>query len=270
MKTIKHILAVIDDTPRAESILEKSLELSETLGAKLIVLHTIHIPFLKMPAYVQDVPVDKAKIKASIDQKVATLQGERTVEHHTLVYFGDGSERAIVEAKRDGVDLIVAGSDMDFDKVIREAQKPILVVNDAAKPYRNILIPTDLSEKSKHGIAYAKALFEQSSMRLVYGYERIAMVTSMYDISYADMLEYQRENREISENLLKSFIEEVKVEGELVDATFSLATHLVEYIEAKQPDLVVVASGSSDDIFNFGSISGYIAQESSKDVLIYA
>jgi len=143
------------------------------------------------------------------------------------------------------------------------------VVKNPFKNYRTVLIPTDLSEKSKESIYFVRSLFKSVSISVVYGYERIAMVTSMYDISYTDMLEYQRENREISEKLLKNFKEEVDVDGDLIDATFSLGSCLVEYIDQKEPDLVVVAAKSSPDAFNFDSISSYIAQESSKDVLIY-
>lgn len=195
MNTIKQILAVIDDQHRVEDILKKSIELTQKFNAKLIVLHTLHIPFLKMPAYVQDVPVDKKKIKETIDEKIKGLQLETSiVHHHTLVYFGDSTERAIIEAERDDIDLIIAGSDMDLDKIVRKVQKPILVINAPAKRYCRFLIPTDLSAKSEESIAFVQSLFEDVDMELVYGYERIAMVTSMYDISYADMIEYQEEN----------------------------------------------------------------------------
>jgi len=269
MATIKHILAVIDDKPNAKEVIKRSLDLCAKLDAKLVVLHTIHIPFLKMPMYVQDVPIDKKSIKESIDEKISELKKDNSIDHYTMVYFGDSSERAIIEAKRDDIDLIVSNSEIDFKRVVSEAKKPILVVKNPFKNYRTVLIPTDLSEKSKESIYFVRSLFKSVSISVVYGYERIAMVTSMYDISYTDMLEYQRENREISEKLLKNFKEEVDVDGDLIDATFSLGSSLVEYIDQKEPDLVVVAAKSSPDAFNFDSISSYIAQESSKDVLIY-
>ncbi|MBD3793445.1 MAG: universal stress protein [Campylobacterales bacterium] len=269
METIKHILAVIDDKPRAEDILKKSLELAKQFNANLVVLHTIHIPFLRMPAYVQDVPVNPEEIREQIDDKIGSLKEGEAIIHHTMVYFGDATERAIVEAKRDDIDLIVSSSEMNFEKMVNEVQKPILVINSDYTTYQKLLIPTDLSDQSKAAIGYAQSLFGEVAMSLVYGYERITMVTSMYDISYADMIEYQEENKDIAENLLANFSQEVGIEGELIEATFSLGDRIVEYIGQQSPDLVVVAAGSADDIFNFGSISSYIAKASSKDVLIF-
>ncbi|MCH9741045.1 MAG: universal stress protein [Epsilonproteobacteria bacterium] len=269
MKPIKQILAVIDEQKSSQDILKKSIELAEKFDAKIIILHTIHIPFLNIPAYSDDVPIDKEKIKDSIDKTVERLKNGADVDHYTFVYFGDSSERAIVEAKRDDIDLIITSSEMKFEKVIQEAHKPILVINGEFKAYDNILLPTDLSEKSKESIDFVKENFENSNLSMVYGYERIAMVTSMYDISYVDMMEYQAQNREISVNLLEDFEKKVGIKGELLDITFSLTSRLVDYIEEKNPDLVVVASRSGESTLVLGSVSSYVANASPNDVLIY-
>lgn len=269
MKNIQKILAVIDDSELSSEILKKSIELARNFDANIIVLHTIHIPFLNLKLYNNEVPIDKEDIKERIDTIFDTLNKEAQVKHHTLVYFGDAGDRATLEAKRDDVDMIIGGNHMNFEKLLREANKPILVIKDKCKSYNNILIPTDLSEKSKEAISFTKTHFPSSDLKLVYGYESIAMVTTMYDINYTEMVNYQQENREIAANLLKEFEEEVGVSGALTDATFSLSNGILDYVEKRNPDLVVVASHSGKGEFFIGSTSSYIAKESTSDVLIF-
>ena len=269
MKPINNILAVIDDSKLSSEILKKSIELAKRFDAHLIILHTIHIPFLSLKLYADEVPIDKEEIKEKIDATFDILNEEAQIKHHTLVYFGDASDRACLEATRDDVDMIVGGSDINFEKLLREINKPILVIKDSCKTYNNMLIPTDLSEKSKEAIAFVKTHFPNQHLKLVYGYESIAMVTTMYDINYTEMISYQQENKAIATNLLKEFEEKVGVKGTLTDATFSLSSGILDYIEKKNPDLVVVASHSGKDAFYIGSISSYIAKESTSDVLIY-
>ncbi|MBU1668924.1 universal stress protein [bacterium] len=269
MKNIQTILAVIDDSKLNSEVLKKSIELASNFNAKIIVLHTIHIPFLDLKLYSSEVPIDKEEIKEKIDTVFDTLNEEAQVKHHTMVYFGDPSDRANLEAKRDDVDMIIGGSNINFEKLIRAVNKPILVIKESCKPYNSILIPTDLSEKSKEAIGFVKTHFPSDDLKLVYGYESIAMVTTMYDINYTEMVNYQQENQEIAAKLLKKFEEEVGVSGTLTDATFSLSSGILDYVEKKNPDLVVVASHSGDNDFFIGSTSGYIAKESRSDVLIY-
>jgi nucleotide-binding universal stress UspA family protein len=268
METIKHILAVIDDSQLSRDILKRSIEFAKRFDANIVILYTIHIPFFDLPFFNKNVPVDKEAVKKSIEKMFDELNKEDNIKYHTVVYFGDSGDRAVVEAQRDNVDMVITGANIKYEKIIREAKKSLLVVKKEYKEYKNILIPTDLSEKSKEAIEFMKANFK-ANFSLVYGYETIATTMSMYDIGYMDMVEYQEENREIAKNLLKSFSKDVGIEGELTDASFSLPYGILEYIERKSPDLVVTASHSSEKNFLLGSISSYIAKESSIDVLIF-
>ncbi len=267
MKAIKNILTVIDDDKLSRDILKKSVELAKKFNANIIILYTIHIPFFDLPSYKKDVPVNKDEVKDNIDKIFNELNSG--VKHHTIVYFGDNTDRAVVEAKRDNVDLIVTGEHIKYEKVIRESQKSLLVVKREYREYKDILIPTDLSNKSKESIEFIKSSFKNSNFSLVHGYESVAVVMSMYDIGYADMVEYQEENREIALELFKNFQKEVGIKGELTDAEFSLPYGILEYIKNKEPDLVVVASHSLDDSFFVGSTSSYLAKESPCDIFIF-
>ncbi len=269
MKKIKNILAVIDDSKIDKDILKRAISCAKTFNAeKIIILYTIHIPFFDLPSYKKDVPIDKNRVKNSID-KIFNELNSNNIPYYIAVYFGDKTDRAIVEANKDGVDIIITGNHIEYEKVIRESQKSLLVVKNSYREYRDILIPTDLSSKSKESIEFIKKYFNNSKLSLVHGYENIAVAMSMYDIGYVDMIDYQNENREIAERLLEDFSKEVGVDGELTDTSFSLPYGILDYIKDKKPDLVVVASHSKEENFFIGSTSSYLAKESPCDIFIY-
>ena len=268
MKAINKILTVIDDSELTRDILKKSIELATMFDATIIILYTIHIPFFNLPTYKKDVPIDKEVVKNNINKIFDELNQKSAIAYYTLVYFGDNSQRAIIEAKRDAVDMIVTCSNIKYEKLIRETQKPILIVKSEYKEYQNILIPTDLSSKSKDGIEFVKSSFD-ANLSLVYAYESIATAMSMYDISYIDMAEYQDSNREIALKLFDRFKEELEMDGELIDSYLSITSEILNYIEDKRPDLVSVSSHSSQESFFVGSISSYLAKELSCDIFIY-
>jgi nucleotide-binding universal stress UspA family protein len=268
MKPIKQILAVIDNSKLSRDILMKSIEFADKFDAKIIILYTIHIPFFDLPFYNKNVPIDKEVVKNSINKMFDELNIKKNINYHTIVYFGDSSDRAVVEAKRDNIDIVITGANIKYEKIIREAKKTLLIIKDRYKEYKNILIPTDLSIKSKDAIEFMKENFD-ANFALVYGYETIATTMSMYDIGYVDMVEYQDENREIAQKLLEEFSMDVGIDGELSDASLSLPYGILDYIEKKAPDLVVTASHSSPKNFLLGSISSYIAKEITTDILIF-
>jgi len=269
MRDIKHILAVIDDSKVSKDILKRSIEFAQKFNAKVIILYTIHIPFFDLPIFKKEPPVDKEVVKENIEKLFNELNKDANVSHHTLVFFGDNTDRAVIEAKRDNIDIIITSDDIRYEKVIREAQKSLLIVKNEYKEYKNILIPTDLTPKSKEAIEFVKNTFKDAEFGLVYGYESIATTMSMYDIGYVEIVELQEENREIAQELLDNFSKEVGIKGELTDGGLSIPYGILEYIREKAPDLVVTAAHSSENSFLFGSISSYIAKESPTDVLIF-
>jgi len=268
MKPIKNILTVIDNSKLSRDILKKSIEFANRFNARIIILYTIHVPFFDLPFYKKDIPIDKEAVKNSIDEIFDELNRDKNIKHYTVVYFGDSSNRAVVEAQRDNIDIVITGDSIRYEKIIREAKKSLLIIKNGYKEYKKILIPTDLSVKSKEAIEFIKQNFK-AELSLVYGYENIATTMSIYDISYSDMVAFRDENREIAKKLLEEFTKEVGVAGELSDANLALPYGILDYIEKKAPDLVVTASHSSPKNFLLGSISSYIAKEATTDVLIF-
>ena len=135
MRDIRNILAVIDNSKIDKDILKRAINCAKTFNAKkIIILYTIHIPFFDLPFYKKDVPINKDKVKKSIDKIFNELNSDN-ISHYTVVYFGDKTDRAIVEAKKDGVDIIISGEHIKYEKVIRETQKSLLIVKRGYREY---------------------------------------------------------------------------------------------------------------------------------------
>jgi len=265
---MQNILALLGDGHLNEEVLKRAFMLAKQFDAKVIILQTIHVPFVDLPNYSSELPLDKREVRDQIQAKIASILGDQMVDYHLLVFFGEATDRAIIEAKRDGIDLIITTEDIKIDRLARSVHKPILIQKNPTKAYNNILIATDLKEGSIRAIEYIKSNFPSAKISLVYAYESMVMMTSMYDISYLNIDPYQEQNRIIAQDLFESLQKREGVSGVWIEATPSVPLALLDYIEEGKPDLVVVASSNKEGLL-FGSVSAYIARESTVDVLVY-
>jgi len=268
---MKNILCVVDNIENSKSVIERGVEFAKIFNSKVIVVYTIHIPFFDLPIYSKkELSIDKDGLTEKIRGIFKKINEDESLLHYISVDFGDKTDRAIVEAKRDSVDIIVVGEHINYEKVLSEAKKCMLVVKSKYKEYKNILCPTDLSLKSKKSIEFIKKYFKRANFKLVYAYESVAVGMSMYDISYFGMVEIQEENRLIAEELFEEFKKEVNLDGDFIDANFSVPLALVEYIRENSVDLVVVASHTKENSnFLIGSVSSFLAKELKCDIFIY-
>jgi len=269
---MRNILCVIDNLEDSKDILKRGVEFAKIFNSKVLVVYTIHIPFFDLPIYSKrDFSVDKRKIVERIEKMFLDIdKSSRELLYYISVDFGDKTDRAIYEAKRDSVDIVVLGENADYERILSEARKCLLVVKEKYRPYRNILFPTDLSKKSKESIKFITKHLKGANFRLVYAYESVAVGMSMYDISYFGMVEIQEENRKIAKELFEEFKREVGVDGDFIDAGVSVPLSLVEYINSSDVDLVVVAShiGENGHLL-MGSVSSFLAKELKCDIFIY-
>jgi nucleotide-binding universal stress UspA family protein len=267
---MSNILCVVDNIDTSGDILKRGVEFARVFNSKVIVVYTIHIPFFDLPIYSKkDFIVDRDKIKEKIKEAFVQVS-DLDMLHYISVDFGDKLDRAILEAKRDGVSIVVVGDNMDYERLLSESKKSLLVVKSSYREYRNILFPTDLSEKSKESIFFIKEHLKGANFKLVYAYESVAVGMSMYDISYFGMVEIQEENRDIALRLFNEFKKEVGIDGDFIDVGISVPLSLMEYIDQESVDLVVVAShiGENGHLL-MGSVSSFLAKELKCDIFIY-
>jgi|GEM_PF-4388080 len=269
---MKNILCVIDtiDIDSNRDILKRGVEFAKIFNSKVIIVYTIHIPFFDLPIYSEkNFLIDKSRIRDKIEENFKQI-ADLNLLHYISIDFGDKIDRAILEAKRDGVNIVVVGDNIDYERLLSGAKKSLLVVKSGYREYKDILFPTDLSKKSKESIKFTKRYLKGADFKLVYAYESVAVGMSMYDISYFGMVEIQEENRDIALRLFNEFKREVELDGDFIDVGVSVPLSLIEYINQKSVDLVVVAShiGENGHLL-IGSVSSFLAKELKCDIFIY-
>jgi len=262
------LLVVISNDRWSDAVMEQSIILAHHFEAKIILLHTIHVPFWDLPRYKEEMPLDRTLVQGELEGKMKALMGEVLIDFYTLVYFGEVTDQAILEAKREHVDLIVSSPTINVERFVTEVFKPLILVRNQSHDYKKIVIPTDLSDRSKVAIAYTKRVFQGADIQLLYCYESMVVMNGLYDMAYHEMENFQEENQKIAFNLFEKFKADVGLEGTFVVAPEALYQGVLEGIEGMDPDLVVVARGRHEGL-SFGSVSAYIARETPRDVLVY-
>jgi nucleotide-binding universal stress UspA family protein len=148
MNPIKNILVPIDFGEPSASALAYAVDLAESLGARIHLLHAFEFPIVGFPDGAVVVSADVAsKIveagRKAIDEAVAKHRG-RTVEITTLHKQGEPRETILATAQDVRADLIVMGTHgrrgisraligSVTELVVRASSVPVLTVHAAGK-----------------------------------------------------------------------------------------------------------------------------------------
>ncbi|QOR62703.1 universal stress protein [Sulfurovum sp. ST-21] len=282
MKKVKRILVGIDIFEKPDSVLKRALMVAEENKAALFVVHAVQTPLFSIPSYFggKEVNIDTKGITKKIEKKIHSLNKNRQISYAVLVKEGDPGDIILYESKLIHADMIVIGASRKnkkkylgatAEKVAHQSHLPVLIVKNSVKrPYQNIVAPTDLQTQSKQSILFAKSIFPSAKIKVVNSSE-VIYVDGPYTVVGSDFEAYNRKARISAEKDLKNFIKDLSLKkGEVIDGKGSSKEVLLEYINKKSYDLVVVGSrGTSGFKALLGSMASSILRETSTDVLVY-
>jgi nucleotide-binding universal stress UspA family protein len=145
---ITHILVPTDFSPASDTALTYAIDLAQTMGARISLIHVFEDPAVMNMYSEQYMPLPEETIRgirAEIDRLLAERAARRgTVPLESAVVMGT-AERAIVDQARDTrADLIVMGTHGRHgvahlllgsvaERVVRTAACPVLTVRGAAQ-----------------------------------------------------------------------------------------------------------------------------------------
>lgn len=278
IKTILHATDFSDASLRA---LEQARQLARFHGAKL---HVLHVQIILEARYPTLAIASVASQHESSEQQLRALLADSgedvvvaTVEHTRVAV-------AIAEyAESHNIDLIVVGSHgysgidrllmgSEARKLIRHAHSPVLVVRagvesaDAAAPYSHLLAPIDFSNAS-HG-----ALLEADKLAVRYG-AALTVVHSL-DVVMPTHYAYVSSNTQmpLARQALGKFIEEagLKTEVEQVVSAASAPTSILDTVQSKNTDLIVIARSGMGGLQRFlvGSTTERVLNSATCDILV--
>ncbi len=284
MKKLKRIVVGVDIFEKSNDVLKRALALANEHKANLFIVHAVRTPWLAVPSYFgsKEIGIDKEGITKKIEKKIKALNKDSKVSCFIFVKEGNAADIILYESKLNQADMIVIGKHSrakgrkgfvgtTAQKIAHLSHLPVLIVNNnAKKPYKNIIAPTDFEMQSKQSVLFAKNVFPTAKINIIHAFETIYM-EGPYAAVGRDLSQYNDVAKSCAKNDLKDFMKDVSVKkGKVIDGELYMKEALINYIKEGAYDLVVVGSrGTAGFHALLGSVATYILRESSSDVLVY-
>ncbi|MEA3497827.1 MAG: universal stress protein [Campylobacterota bacterium] len=288
MEVLKRIVAAVDNSKIADEVLKRALLLAEEDDCVVTVVHTIDVPWFDAPKFFggdEFKEIDEIQIKKKIEEKVEKLTKGTNVKYSVFVSSGDASGKIIHIAQQEDAQIIILGAHGKDDittkkfgttaqKVTQDSHIPVLVVKNRAEvDYKNILVPTDLSEFSQKSIQFTKNVFKNNDIKLVHIYQQpVKIDEEFYNLSYEEKELLNKRILFFAKQDLEKFEKSVDIQkGELIESSTTVEDDLTNVIKNNNNDLVIMGSHGTKNIhsFLFGSTASFLMKESPSDILVY-
>lgn len=282
----KVILFATDLSGRCDRALDRAAQLARQWQARLVVLHVMerNAAGQMLPA---DAPSWPSQDRAAIvmrqirrDLREAMPQAEELRDVDVRLEEGDPVAKIDEVARSIGAGLIVTGVARDetlgrqllgatVQRLVRRTAVPLLVVKRRMRPYREILVATDFSPASRHGLEAAVAFFPDVQKTLFHAFE--VPFPALLDKGNA-----REEFRAMEQRACDDFLSEAGIGPEQRGNLRTLIEHGVPakmvraYMEDHNVDLVVLSTHGRSAAFDMviGSTANRILEWSPGDVLL--
>jgi len=263
-KKINKVITVINDFSMVDIIIEKTFAFSQKYHAVVEILYVHERPLFEISDFFHsgddDLPLNKAKIKASILEKLNNFNFEK--EPVVFVKIDDTPDRVWALAREDKETLIITAYHKDItEKIVDKISQPILIVNGHIQNYQKMALIVDVGTTSLSCIKIAKNYFPKIDIELFYDYRYIvdpSMEASLQNIQIIEDIQREEFNK------LK---EESGLDGKFfIDGDF-LGTEISNYIQEKNFD-IIYACFHEDGFFGSDNLSITILENLSGDMLI--
>lgn len=285
--SMKEIVVGIGRTDEVDPHFGAALQLAESLGARLHVVHAhrvpdpIYSPYPEIGAYAPDLVESMVQAaRQRVDELVAASGSGAQVEIHTAPAPADAAVIGVAESI--DADLIIVGATergavsrtllgTTAGRVVRTASAPVLVDRRGTSgPRRRVLIATDLSEHSQR--VYSRALAAVGPL----GYGEDVEIRALLVVN--DLLRLDPEQRpatleRIAERELRPFVERAgaaELTGSVTVRAGDAATEIAREAEEWGADLLVLGTHGRGGMTRLliGSVAEAVVRRPPCDVLV--
>jgi nucleotide-binding universal stress UspA family protein len=269
MIPIATILAATDFSPDGNNAAWRAALLARQLDARLRLLHVVDstsfMPWRALLARPIDIDLEAARARASLRQLCAEIASRHDVTAAVEVRVGDPREELVRASAH--ADLLVLGQrgrnplktlvlGGTAVHMLRISRAPVLVVKRSANaPYRQVLVPVDLTARSDGAVQIAASLAPRANIQVFHAIDSAReAVLREADVTHAILLESRaRDEARVNARMRRS-VARLGLDGRRV--RFSLAhgapVHsTLRQLQASGADLVVVASATSQQGSDF-------------------
>ncbi|SFV70472.1 hypothetical protein MNB_SV-13-1268 [hydrothermal vent metagenome] len=248
----KRMVVVANDIENIDTLLEKAVACSKQHQTTLEVLFVHEEPLFKLPDYflsdekISKSKIDKNKIKKSIQEKLTTLNYNKTVS--ILVLVDDTLDQVLEYGKENRDILFITAYHKELNsKLLQKSPYSFWIVKNKIKSYKQILLPIDLNQKSVEIINATKHIFPTIQLAVVHDYRFTLDMDLMEDkhlkitpiVSSMD-IEISQERKEKQRVLFEKYKTDFNLKGDFLEENKGLEEDLVEYINKNHADLIVM------------------------------
>lgn len=271
------ILMATNLGPGSDRALDRARVQARAWDARLVIVHVIDEALNDVIGPEPDVSERHAQAARQIQGMLPSSLSNASIH----IESGDTAEAILRVAEREDCDLIVMGVAEDdflsqltlgrpFDRLVRHATAPILVVRDSPRlPYGKIVVALELSDAARPALETAAQFFPEQPLTALHAAD--APMAGFAD----DAFDYRASFRGASEAEARSFLddtlpEEIRNRVQLSVASGPPGATLSAYALAEKVDLVVAGThgrGVLSEIF-IGSVAKDLAEGLPCDTLL--
>lgn len=277
----KKILLATDLSARGDRALDRATQLAATWDAELVIVHAVEgdelaSPGRRTPSWRRP-PDPLAVVERQIREDV---RGDCP---RLRVFVDEGpADQVILDVlERERCDLVVMGVGRHrpwglpgvgrtVDELFRRSPVSTLVVKRRPRgPYAHVLVGTDFTDESRHGLEIAARLFGDATFAVMHAFEmpyRALLLESQLSQDFAQM----------EQETIRRFVAEAELPDDLRVRLISMIEHgppeamLAHYAAEQRADLVVIGAYERSKLFHvvIGGKGPRIVEAAPADVLV--
>lgn len=280
----RKILLATDLSSRGDRALDRAAELALQWNARLVILHVIEpAPASSAWPDFDDTPSWRrpADPKVAIERQIRrNLRGE-VANLEIVIEEGAPVETILEVTVREGCDLIILGAARaelfgrmllgnTIEHLVRRSPVSVLVVKTRPLgPYHHVLVGTDFTEESRHGLEMAAALFPSAIFMLMHAFElpyRSLLLDNQLSHDFAAM----------ERATIEAFLGEASLEEGVRERVHTTIEHgppeamLRSYVVEQDADLTVIGALGRGFMFHvlIGGTARRIVDAVPSDILV--
>lgn len=278
------LLLATDMSARGDRALDRAALLARQWDAELLVLHALQpAPVSPLSAREEDAPTWRRPPdpKRAVEARIRQDLREEGVDFSVIVEEGDLVKSILHVVEREGCDLVVVGSSRHetlgmmmlgntVDHLVRRSPVSVLVVKSRPRgAYHHLLVGTDFTPESRHGLEIAAKAFPDASITLMHAFElpyRLLMSDTALSRDFSAM--------EVQE--MKTFLDGAALSDEARLRVHSTIEHgppaimFRTFVEERGADLTVIGAYGRGLMFHVlvGGNAHRIVDATPSDVLV--
>ncbi len=282
-KTSRLLLAT-DLSARGDRALDRAAFLARQWNGDLIVFHAIEPdPMRRLSARAQDAPSWRRPPdpRRAAENRIRRDLREEDVAYSVIVEEGEVVDAILRVAEREACDLIVLGTARDetlgrmtlgntVDDLVRRSPVSVLIVKSRPRgAYRHLLVGTDFTDESRHGLEVAAKAFPDAVITLMHAFQ-LPYRTLLSDSA----LSHEFSSMEMEE--MEAFLDGAALSDEARSRVHPIIEHgppeimFRTFVEERDADLTVIGAFGRGLMFHMliGGNARRIVDATPSDVLV--